>query len=63
MKVYIERTNKSVNANARSIRELLEKLNLNPTTVLVSINGEIVTEDKKLNRNDKITVHSVISGG
>jgi len=63
MKIYIERTNKNINAKAGNVRELLKKLKLNPTAVLVRVNGEIVTEDKKLNSKDKIIIHSVVSGG
>ena len=63
MKVYVERNDKSVNVKAKTVAGLLKKLKLNPTTVLVSVNKEIVTEEKKLNDTDDIIIHSVISGG
>ena len=63
MEVYIERENKKANIEAKTVEELLNKLKINSTTVIVSANDELVTEDYKLNKKDKIKIMSVISGG
>lgn len=63
MKVLIEKTNKTINAEAGTVKDLLTKLRLNSTTVLVTRNNEIILESEKLNKADKIKILSVISGG
>ncbi len=63
MEILIERKNKKVNMEAKTVEELLKKLKINSTTVIVSANDELVTEDYKLNKKDKIKIMSVISGG
>ena len=64
--VFIDRENSSrdvvLEDNAK-ISGLLKKLNLNPVTVIVSKNGELVMESEKINEDDKIKIFSVISGG
>lgn len=63
MKVYIERDNRAVNENANTVAGLLEKLKINPVTVIVVKNGCLVTEDEKLSAKDKVKILSVVSGG
>jgi len=63
MKVFIERENKTKEVRAKSVKEVLNKLGINPETVLTVVNDELVTDDKKLSEKDKIKVLSVISGG
>ncbi len=63
MEVFIEREDKAKEVKAKTVKELLSKLNINPITVLVAKNNELVTEDAKLNDKDKIKIISVISGG
>ncbi len=63
MKVLIEKTNKTFNIEAKTVKELLIKLKINPTTVLVTRNNEIILESEKLNKDDKIKILSVVSGG
>jgi len=63
MKVYIERTKENKNVKAKNVIELLEKLNLNPTAVLVIRNNLLITESEKLNDKDEIKIISVVSGG
>ena len=64
--VFYDRENKEktvkVDGNA-SVKDLLNKMNVNPVTVIVSRDNNIITEDEKLNNNDKIRLISVISGG
>ena len=66
VKVFIDRTNtrKLVELGDNiKVSDLLKKLYLNPVTVIVSRNNELILEDEKLNNNDEIKILSVISGG
>ncbi len=64
--VFYDRENKEktvkVDGNA-SVKDLLNKMNVNPVTVIVSRDNNIITEDEKVNDKDKIRLFSVISGG
>jgi len=64
--VFIDRenTNKAVELDAnQSVSDLLDKLKINPVTVIVSRKNELILEDEKLKNNDEIKILSVISGG
>lgn len=63
MKVFIERTNEYKEVEASTVREILEKLKVNPTVVIITKNNELVTEEEKVTSKDKIKLISVISGG
>lgn len=63
MKVFLERENKNTNLKAKSVSDLLNKLKLNPATVLVIKNNVLVTEQEKLIESDDIKIISVVSGG
>lgn len=63
MEVYLERTKERKKAEAKTVKELLEMLKINPTTVIVVVNGEAVTEKRNLSEVDKVTIMSVVSGG
>lgn len=63
MKVFIEKTNKTITAKAMTAKELLSKLKINPITVLVIRNNELVLDEEKLSDKDEIKILSVISGG
>jgi len=43
--------------------ELLKKLDINPETVLVVRNNELINSDENLSNNDNIKIVSVVSGG
>jgi len=62
-KVFIEKGNKTVNVEAKTVKEILEKLKVNKEVVIISKNNELVTEDSKVLKSDKIKLLSVISGG
>ena len=62
-KTFIERENKNVNVKASTIKELLDKLNINPEEVLTVKNEQLVTLDTKITEKDSIKLLSVISGG
>ena len=64
--VFIDRENKNATLeleNNSAVRDLLKKININPVTVIVSRNNELILEDEKLNDKDEIKILSVISGG
>ena len=63
---FIDRENKNAELeleNNSQVIDLLKKLNINPVTVIVSRNNELILEDEILNNNDEIKILSVISGG
>ena len=64
--IFIDRNNlnKTLELDKNSIvSDLLKSLNINPVTVIVSRNNELILEDERLNNNDEIRILSVISGG
>ena len=64
--IFIDRENKDAKLeldNDSKVIDLLKKLNINPVTVIVSRNNELILEDEKLKNNDEIKILSVISGG
>jgi|TARA_Y100000310_G_scaffold22935_2_gene21957 thiamine biosynthesis protein ThiS len=64
--VFIDKENKNdkIELNENSlVKDLLNQLNINPVTVIVSRNNELILEDEKLNNNDELKILSVISGG
>jgi len=46
-----------------TVTSLLDRLNINKETVLVSVNDELVGDDHTIDDTDVVTLHSVISGG
>lgn len=66
VKVFVDRTNLSRTielANNVTVAVLLKELNINPVTVIVSRNNELILEEEKLSNNDEVKILSVISGG
>ncbi len=66
IKVYIDKENLSKITelnNGSIVSDLLKNLKINPVTVIVSRNNELILEDEKLNDNDELKILSVISGG
>lgn len=63
MKVFIEREKRIVEIEAHSIREMLEKLKINPNTVLIARGNALITEDAQVSNDDEIRLLSVVSGG
>jgi len=64
--VFIDKENKNLGLeleNNSSVADLLKQLKINPVTVIVSRNDELILEDQELKDNDKIKILSVISGG
>jgi sulfur carrier protein ThiS len=46
-----------------TVRQAVEKVGLNPESVLAVRNGNLVTEDVRLEDGDEIRLVAVISGG
>jgi thiamine biosynthesis protein ThiS len=63
LKVFIEKEGKEKTVTAKTVAEMLNKLDINSETVIVVSNDEVITEDAKLNEKDKIKILSVVSGG
>ena len=64
MEVFIESENKAKKIKfTGTVSQLLVKLNVNPETVIISRNHELVTENDKLTDTDDVKLLSVISGG
>ncbi|MEK6835600.1 MAG: MoaD/ThiS family protein [Nanoarchaeota archaeon] len=62
--VFIERENKFVkNVKARNAEQVMQILNINPETVLIIKNNELILAEENLNDNDDLKFLSVISGG
>ena len=66
VKVVYDREKKEKNLEIDSnatVKDLLAKMDINPVTVIVSKNNDVILEDEKLEDNDDIKIISVISGG
>jgi thiamine biosynthesis protein ThiS len=46
-----------------TVRKALQKLSIEPDSVLVTRNGELITDDEMVKENDVIKLVPVISGG
>ncbi len=47
----------------QTVKQLLEKLSINPETVLVVKDNTVLTQDEQIEDNDTLEILSVISGG
>jgi len=65
MKVYIEKDNKSVDVKKKSLsgKALMEFLKVNPSSVILVKNDEVVLDDELFSEDDDIKILSVVSGG
>ena len=66
IKVFVDKENKNLELEFEknsAIRDILRQLKINPVTVIISRNNELVMEEEKLNDSDEINILSVISGG
>jgi sulfur carrier protein ThiS len=46
-----------------TVRDAIKKGDLNPETVLATLDGKLITEDVHLRRDDVVKLVAVISGG
>jgi len=60
-----ERTNttNTISFQGKTVKDLLQQLNINSETIIIIKNNTIITEDEILKNNDKIELLSVVSGG
>jgi len=65
IKVFIERDMKEIEIEFKgeTVKDLLNSLNLDWARHVVIKNGEIVTEDEKINDGDYIKILDAVSGG
>ena len=66
IKVFVDRENKNIEmeiGKSAAVKDMLNRLKINPVTVLVSRGNELITEEEKLKDGDDIRILSVISGG
>ena len=66
IKVFFDRENRNESIELEDeslVSNILEKFNINPVTVIIAKNDEVVTKEEKLNNNDEIKILSVLSGG
>jgi len=63
--LFIEKENRidAINFNGNVVADLLKEIRINPETVIVVREGEVLTEKEILQDKDKIELLSVISGG
>ena len=64
MNIFIEKENKQLEL-ARNCTggELLSELKINPATVILVRNNEVILPEEQLSETDMIQILSVISGG
>tara|TARA_Y100000310_G_scaffold315021_1_gene365100 strand:- start:52 stop:258 length:207 start_codon:yes stop_codon:yes gene_type:complete len=66
IKVFYDKENKETEIeleNNSNVKDLLSKMDINPETVIVSKNNNIILKEEKLQDKDDIKLISVISGG
>jgi sulfur carrier protein ThiS len=64
MKVFLEKEGKTINVKFNGkVCMLLKKLKINPETVLIVRNDELITEKDSISGKDNIKLISVISCG
>lgn len=64
MKVRIRHQRREVElVGVRTVRELLDRLQLNPETVLVVRGSELLTRDARISEDDELEIRPVVSGG
>ena len=64
MKVLLRNPRREVEVRGpTTVASLLERLELNPESVLVIVDDELVTRDARLADTDAVEIRPVISGG
>jgi len=58
-----ERGKKRKVSGVKDVASLFKKMNLNIEEYVVVVNGKIVLEDEKLEKEDKVKLYPVVSGG
>ena len=65
MKIYLEKEQKELELTftGKTVKELLEQINVNSETVIIVKDNEVLTLDDNVTNKDHIKLLSVISGG
>ncbi|MBI2151455.1 MoaD/ThiS family protein [Candidatus Woesearchaeota archaeon] len=63
IKLEKPKNTKRISFSKKTVQELLLQLNINPQTVLIVRNNQVITEDEKLKDGDTLELLSVVSGG
>jgi len=61
--VILEKEDEIKKIDATTLKEVYDKLNINPTTVIATKNNELIIESTVLKSTDEIKIIPVISGG
>lgn len=64
MKIYVESSQEEMEFDfSGRAKDLLQKLKINPVTVLFVKNDNLVSEEEQIENSDNIRILSVVSGG
>jgi sulfur carrier protein len=64
MKVRLRNPDRELDlAGGRRVREVLIELGIDPDTVLVIRDGELLTREERVSDDDRLEIRPVISGG
>ena len=63
MKAYYDREKKDYAFTAKTVKGMLKEIGLLQNAVIVTVNGEVVTEDYTFKEKDNVKILSVVSGG
>ena len=64
MELFIEKKGKRIKVKFTGlVKDLLVKFDINPESVIVVRNKEVITEDERLEDSDSVDILSVVSGG
>jgi sulfur carrier protein ThiS len=63
MQIYLHKTKETLEGQDETVQALLDRLAIDATTVLVIVDGELVTEDAPLSGVQRVEILPVASGG
>lgn len=63
MKVHYDRENKSLETQAKNVKDMLKELKITKNSVIIVVNDTLVTEDYSFEKTDRVQILSVVSGG
>lgn len=63
MQAYYDREKKEYSFHSSTVKEMLKELKILKNSVIVAVNGRVVTEDYCFVEGDEVRILSVVSGG
>jgi thiamine biosynthesis protein ThiS len=64
MHLYIQKDRAKISFKySGSVKNLLERINIQPETVMVTVNGKIAPPEKEILDTDSVEILQVVSGG